>query len=144
MFGFVVLYLFDSVQFKCVKMLSLCLWKSLLLVTYHVTHSSWAFSWVFCRCLPSFDYYFNSVLLNSVSESFLRFRDLAFCILLKPGIWLLLQFNWIYRNHSDAFFGPVVTLFLSSVLGKYFAVDLMLSSECASQLLILISLLTCI
>ena len=49
-FGFcnflIFLLSFILLKFECGGMLALCLWKSLLFLT----HSIWAFPWVFCMC----------------------------------------------------------------------------------------------
>ena len=75
--------------------LALCLWRILLFVT----HSNWDFSWVFYKRLSSFEYHLHLFLLTFItavcSE---RFPALVSRVLLKPVIWLLLQFNCLPRN----------------------------------------------
>lgn len=60
-------FLFYFFKFDCRRMLAWHLWKSLLLVIFHVTYSSLDFLGYFTGVLPSFEYYFNSYLFALIT-----------------------------------------------------------------------------
>lgn len=128
-------------------MFSLRLWKSLSLVMFHVTHTSWVFLSILCRRFIVFWILFYSLLLNFITGAWpeipcsivLHFVGMTFIAVQLTGCCMMPDLGeisehitkifFIYSNHWDVFFGEVVPLFCFSVLRKSCGVNLFLLSS---------------